>query len=134
MDDKELFKNVLEWAYNHCPDLWKEYRVQSSPEKRQHVARKILIEKVKKEPDTELLISPDLKKKILHKEGVDLKRINCEYREKKGSSKVKQETKIYNQKTCTNSYFKVGDIKKLNLSENFCQASTILPHFVHSYS
>jgi hypothetical protein len=83
MDNKELFKNVLEWAYHHCHDLWKEYTVQSSSEKRQHVARKILIEKVKKEPDTEILISPALKEKILQKEGVDLKRINYEYQEKK---------------------------------------------------
>jgi hypothetical protein len=49
--------------------------------------------KVKKEPDTELLISPALKEKILLKEGVDLKCINHEYQEKKGSFKVKQESK-----------------------------------------
>ena len=53
--------------------------------------------KVKKEPDTELLISPALKEKILNKEGVDLKRINHEYQEKKennkGNGKEKQETK-----------------------------------------
>jgi len=98
MDDIELFKNVLKWARHHCHDLWKEYLVQSSVEKKKHLARKILIEKVKKEPDTELLISLDLKKKILLKEGVDLKRINDEPQEKKennkGNGKEKQETKI----------------------------------------
>jgi hypothetical protein len=97
MDDIELFKDVINWAYHHCRDLWKEYKFSTAIEKRQHIARKILIEKVKKEPDTELLISPALKEKILKKEGVDLKRINYEYQEKKESSKVKQETKIYIQ-------------------------------------
>jgi hypothetical protein len=57
--------------------------------------------KVKKEPDTEILISPALKKKILLKEGVDLKRINAEFQEKKennkGNGKEKQEPKILNQ-------------------------------------
>jgi len=61
MDEKELFKNVLKWSYHNCPQLWKEYYFNSSTEKRQHIARKILIEKVKKEPDTEILISPALK-------------------------------------------------------------------------
>jgi hypothetical protein len=103
MDNNELFKNVLQWAYHHCPDLWKEYSVQSSPEKKQHVARKILIEKVKKEPDTELLISPALKKKILLNEGVDLKRINEEPQEKKESCKDQQETKLSNQEQITDS-------------------------------
>ena len=63
MDNIELFKNVLKWARDHCPDLWHEYYCCSAPEKKQHLARKILIEKVKKEPDTELLISPALKEK-----------------------------------------------------------------------
>jgi hypothetical protein len=97
MDNNELFKNVLEWSYHHCRDLWDEYNSSSQPEKRHHVARKILIEKVKKEPDTELLISPALKEKILLKEGVDLKRINHEYQEKKESCKEQQETKIDNE-------------------------------------
>ncbi|MGD2091152.1 MAG: hypothetical protein PVH61_33565 [Candidatus Aminicenantes bacterium] len=97
MDDKELFKNILKWARHHCHDLWKEYLVQSSIEKKKHVARKILIEKVKKEPDTELLISPALKEKILLKEGVDLKHINDEPQEKNESGKEQQETKIENQ-------------------------------------
>jgi len=118
MDEKELFKNVLNWSYHHCRELWNEYSFSSSPEKRKHAARKILIEKVKKEPDTELLISPDLKKKILLLEGVDLKRINSEYQEKKGSSKVKQEPKIYNQKPCTDIDNDEDIIKNLHLSES----------------
>jgi hypothetical protein len=80
--------------------------------------------KVKKEPDTELLISPALKEKILLKEGVDLKRINHEYQEKKVSFKVKQETKIYNQKPCTDredSDVDEDSIKNLHLSEHFSQ-------------
>jgi hypothetical protein len=97
MDNIELFKNVLKWARDHCPNLWHEYYCCSAPEKKQHLARKILIEKVKKEPDTELLISPALKKKILREEGVDLKRIDNEYQEKKESCKEQQETKIKNQ-------------------------------------
>jgi hypothetical protein len=44
--------------------------------------------KVKKEPDTELLISPALKKKILLKEGVDLKRLNQEYQDGINNSPV----------------------------------------------
>jgi len=124
MDEKELFKNVLKWSYYHCRHLWKEYFFNAVPENRKHIARKILIEKVKKEPDTELLISPELKEKILLKEGVDLKRINSEYQEKKGSSKVKQEPKIYNQKPCT--YRKDIDvdedeIKNSNVSEHISQ-------------
>jgi hypothetical protein len=116
-----LFKQVLEWSYHHCRHLWKEYNYSADKEKRRHVARILLIEKVKKEPDTELLISLDLKKKILLKEGVDLKRINDEHQEKKESLKVNREPKIYNQKPCTDSDFKLDDIKKLNLSENFSQ-------------
>jgi ribosomal protein S25 len=115
MDDKELFKNVLKWARHHCHDLWKEYIVQSSTEKRQHVARKILIEKVKKEPDTELLISPALKEKILNKEGVDLIRINNEYQDKKGLCKEKQETKIDNQEKSTDSAVDENEIFDVNL-------------------
>jgi hypothetical protein len=117
MDNNELFKNVLEWAYHHCPDLWKEYRVQSSPEKKQHLARKILIEKVKKEPDTELLISPALKQKILLKEGVDLKRINDEYQEKKGYFKEKQETKNSNQEPVEDSDIDEDEIINVILSD-----------------
>ena len=75
--------------------------------------------KVKKEPDTELLISPALKEKILLKEGVDLKRINHEYQEKKGPFKVNRETKIYNQKPFTDKDFEVDNIKNLYLSDNF---------------
>jgi hypothetical protein len=103
MDNNELFKNVLEWSYHHCRDLWNEFKSSLEPEKRQHVARKILIEKVRKEPATELLISPDLKKKILIKEGVDLKRIDAEYQEKKEPFKDQQETKIDNQEQITDS-------------------------------
>jgi hypothetical protein len=121
MNDKELFDQILEWSYHHCRDLWKEYNYCDEEEMRRHVARKLLIEKVKKEPDIELLISPALKKRILEKEGVDLKRINYEYQEKKGTLKVKQEKKIYNQKPCTDTDFKIDDINKLNLSENFSQ-------------
>jgi hypothetical protein len=115
MNDQELFKQVLTWAYHHCLDLWKEYRVQTSPEKRHHLARKILIEKVKKEPDTELLISPALKEKILLKEGVDLKRINHEYQEKKESCKDQQETKINNQEKSTDSAIDEDEIINVNL-------------------
>jgi len=97
MDEKELFKNVIAWSYHHCRDLWKEYHFNAKPEERKQIARKILIEKVKKEPDTELLISPALKEKILLKEGIDLKQINNEYREKKGYFKEKKETKRINQ-------------------------------------
>jgi hypothetical protein len=124
MNDQELFKQVLKWSYHHCPNLWKEYYFNAKPEKRKQIARKILIEKVKKEPDTELLISPALKEKILLKEGVDLKRLNQEYQEKKGSFKVKQETKIYNQKPCTDredSDVDEDEIKNLHLSEHFSQ-------------
>jgi len=39
------------------------------------------------------------------KEGLDLKRINDEYRGKKGPCKVKQETKISNQPLCTDRNF-----------------------------
>jgi hypothetical protein len=74
-----------------------------------------LIEKVKKEPDTELLISPALKKKILLKEGVDLRRINDEYQEKKGSSKVKQETEIYNQEPGEDTDINENEIINVNL-------------------
>ena len=52
MDDQELFKQVLQWSYHHCHDLWKEFYFNPEPEKRKHIARKILIEKVKKEPET----------------------------------------------------------------------------------
>ena len=121
MNDNELFKQVLQWSYHHCHDLWKEFFFNPEPEKRKHIARKILIEKVKKEPDTELLISPDLKEKILLKEGVDLKRINSDYQEKKGSSKIRQETKIYNQKPITDSYVDEDNIKNLHLSDHFSQ-------------
>ena len=122
MDDKELFKDVLKWARHHCHDLWKEYLVQSSTEKRKHVARKILIEKVKKEPDTELLISPAIKEKILLKDGVDLKRINHEYQEKKrngkGNGKEKKETKISIQEPVADSDIDEDEMIKLNLSEH----------------
>ena len=119
MDDKELFKNVLKWSYHHCRHLWDEYYFSAEPEKQQHVARKILIEKVKKEPDTELLIPPDLKEKILLKEGVDLKRINDEYQVKKGNCKVKDDTKIRNQKPCTDVDIDMDKIKNSNISELF---------------
>jgi hypothetical protein len=121
MNDKELFENVLNWSYHHCRNLWKEYHLNAAKEKRQHVARKILIEKVKKEPDIELLISPVLKENILLKEGVDLKRINYDYQEKKGYFKVKQETKISIQKPSTDMDFDLDSIKNLNLSEHFSQ-------------
>jgi hypothetical protein len=75
--------------------------------------------KVKKEPDTELLISPALKEKILLKEGVDLKRINYEYQEKKGYFKVKQEPKISSQKPCTDMDLDGDKIKNSNLSDHF---------------
>jgi len=127
MDEKELFKNVLDWSFHHCRELLNKYRFSSSPEKRRHWARKILIEKVKKEPDTELLISPALKEKILLLEGVDLKRINAEYQEKKGSSKIKQEPKNYNQKPYTDIDIDIDNdndedsVKNLHLSKNFSQ-------------
>ena len=121
MDDIELFKNVLKWARHHCHDLWKEYLVQSSKEKKKHLARKILIEKVKKEPDTELLISPAIKEKILLKEGVDLKRIDHEYQEKKengkGNGKEKKETKIISQEPGKDSYINDEKIINVDLSE-----------------
>jgi hypothetical protein len=117
MNDQELFKQVLTWAYHHCLDLWNEYYFYSSPEKRQHTARKILIEKVKKEPDTELLISPALKEKIMLKEGVDLKQINNEYQEKKGYFKEKQETKLINQEPVEDSDIDDGEIINLILSD-----------------
>jgi len=117
MDEKELFKNVLNWSYHHCRELWNEYSFSSSPEKRKHAARKILIEKVKKEPDTELLISPDLKQKILLLEGVDLKRINAEYQEKKESCKNQQETKINNQEQSTDIAIDEDEILNVNLYE-----------------
>jgi hypothetical protein len=79
------------------------------------LARKLLIEKVKKEPDTELLISPALKEKILIKEGVDLRQINDEYQEKKGSSKVKQESKISNQEPGEDSKIDENEIINVNL-------------------
>jgi hypothetical protein len=75
--------------------------------------------KMKKEPDIELLISPALKEKILLKEGVDLKRINFEYQEKKGYFNVKRETKISSQKLCTDRNFDGDKIKNLNLSDHF---------------
>jgi hypothetical protein len=115
MDEKELFKNVLNWSYHNCPQLWKEYYFNAVPEKRKHVARKILIEKVKKEPDTELLISPALKEKILLKEGVDKKCINNEYQEKKGTLKVKQETKIINQEPGEDTDIDENEIINVNL-------------------
>jgi hypothetical protein len=118
MNDKELFENVLKWSYHHCRHLWKEYYFNAAPEKRKHVARKILIEKVKKEPDTELLISPALKEKILLKEGVDLKRINDEYQEKKGYFKVKQEPKISNQEPGEDSDIDGDKIINVNLSDH----------------
>jgi hypothetical protein len=75
--------------------------------------------KVKKEPDTELLISPALKEKILNKEGVDLKRIDHEYQEKKGNGKgngkEKQETKIINQKPVEDSDIDEDEIIDVNL-------------------
>jgi hypothetical protein len=58
------------------------------------------------------------------KEGVDLKRINHEYQQKKRHFKVKQEPKIYNQKPGTDSDdidFDEESIKNLQLSENFSQ-------------
>jgi hypothetical protein len=77
--------------------------------------------KVKKEPDTELLISPALKEKILLKEGVDLKRLNQEYQEKKGYLKVNQETRIYNQKPFMDRDVDEDEITNLHLSEHFSQ-------------
>jgi len=71
--------------------------------------------KVKKEPDTELLISPALKEKILNKEGVDLKRINDEYQEKKESCKEQQETKIKNQEPGEDSDIDEDEIIDVNL-------------------
>jgi ribosomal protein S25 len=75
--------------------------------------------KVKKEPDTELLISPALKEKILNKEGVDLRRIDHEYREKKengkGNGKEKQETKINNQEPVEDSDIDEDEIIDVNL-------------------
>jgi hypothetical protein len=77
--------------------------------------------KVKKEPDTELLISPELKEKILLKEGVDLKRINDEYQEKKAYFKVKQDTKISSQKPCPDSDVDGNKNKDSNLSDHLNQ-------------
>ena len=78
-----------------------------------------LIEKVKKEPDTELLISPAIKEKILNKEGVDLKRINNEYQEKKengkGNGKEKNETKISNKEPGADSDIDEDEIIDVNL-------------------
>ena len=75
--------------------------------------------KVKKEPDTELLISPALKEKILNKEGVDLKRIDHEYQEKKGNGKgngkEKKETKINNQEPGADSDIDEDEIIDVNL-------------------
>ena len=76
---------------------------------------------MKKEPDTEILISPALKEKILFTEGVDLKRINAQYQEKKGSSKVKQEPKIYKKEPCTDIDIDEDSVKNLHLSKNFNQ-------------
>jgi hypothetical protein len=73
--------------------------------------------KVKKEPDTELLISPALKEKILLKEGVDLKRINDEYQVKKGLCKEKQETKINNQEPGADSDIDEDEVINVNLSD-----------------
>jgi hypothetical protein len=117
MNDQELFKQVLKWSYHHCPNLWKEYYFNAGPEKRKQVARKILIEKVKKEPDTELLISPALKEKILLKEGVDLKQINNEHQEKKGYFKEKKETKLINQEPVEDSDIDEDEIINLILSD-----------------
>jgi ribosomal protein S25 len=79
--------------------------------------------KVKKEPDTELLISPALKEKILNKEGVDLKRIDHEYQEKKGNGKgngkEKQETKIISQEPGKDSCINDEKIIDVDLSEHF---------------
>jgi hypothetical protein len=74
--------------------------------------------KVKKEPDTELLISPALKKKILLLEGVNLQRINAEYQEKKGILKVKQEIIINHQPLCTDSDLDEDKIINVYLSDN----------------
>jgi hypothetical protein len=63
------------------------------------------------------LISPALKEKILKKEGVDLKRINYEYQEKKESSKVKQETKIYNQEPGADTDIDEDEIINVILSD-----------------
>ena len=75
--------------------------------------------KVKKEPDTELLISPAIKEKILLKEGVDLKRIDHEYREKKengkGNGKEKKESKISNQEPVEDSDIDEDEIIDVNL-------------------
>ncbi|MGD2091632.1 MAG: hypothetical protein PVH61_35995 [Candidatus Aminicenantes bacterium] len=72
---------------------------------------------MKKEPDTELLISPALKEKILLKEGVDLKRINDEYQKKKGYFKEKQETKINNQEQSADKDIDGDEIVNVNLYE-----------------
>jgi hypothetical protein len=75
--------------------------------------------KVKKDPDTELLISPALKEKILRKEGVDLRRINDECQEKKEHGKVnvkeKKETKISNQEPVEDSDIDEDAIVNVNL-------------------
>jgi hypothetical protein len=84
MDEKELFKDVLKWAYYYCKPLYDDYFSTIIPGYRQHVARKILIEKVKKEPDFELLVPPGLKEWIRISENVDLTGINTEYQKEKG--------------------------------------------------
>jgi hypothetical protein len=55
-------------------------------------------------------LTPDL-----YKEGVDLRQINDEYQEKKGSSKVKQETKIYNQEPGEDTDINENEIINVNL-------------------
>ena len=138
MNDQELFKQVISWSYHHCRDLWKEYHFNSSPEKRKHAARKILIEKVKKEPDTELLISQYLKEKILLMEGVDLKRINYEYQEKKGSSKVKQEPDtelLISPGLKENILIKEGvDLKRINYEYREKKGSSKVKHEPQIYN
>jgi hypothetical protein len=56
------------------------------------------------------------KEKILLKEGVDLKRINDEYQEKKGYFKEKQETKISNQEPGADSDIDGDEIINVSLS------------------
>ena len=84
MEEKELFESLLKWSYYHCRELWNDYYSTIVPGYRRHIARLMLVEKVRKEPDTELLLSVELKEKVLVEEGVDLKRINYEYQLKKG--------------------------------------------------
>ena len=83
-NEKEIFKDILEWAYIHCRTLYDNYYSTIIPGYRQSVARKILIERVKKDPDYELLVPRELKEWVLISNKVDLTKINTEYQKKKG--------------------------------------------------